>query len=84
LSIQADRAGFVNITIAEFVVPISRWAEDPKMKDIRAWQKFALINSLDAFSLAIFTRLLKWSLGGINVLLAEVKTELAKRSYHWY
>ena len=81
---HAEAAGFVNVTISEFAVPIGGWCRDPKMKRLGLYQMGVLQMGLDAFSLAIFTRLLNWSLEDIQALLTNVQMELKNRRYHWY
>lgn len=77
-------AGFINISVKEFKIPIGPWVKAKALKEIGLFQRLVLGDGLEGFSLAIFTRLLKWSKVSVDELLAEVKAELHNRDYHWY
>jgi hypothetical protein len=47
-------------------------------------QRHALAEGFEGFSLAIFTRLLGWSKGNVDKLLAEVRAELFNGDYPWH
>jgi hypothetical protein len=84
LKMQAEKAGFVNMKINEYKIPIGIWARDKKLKLLGAHQREVLMNGLEAFSLAIFTRLLGWSKTEVSTFLEGVRQELKTSSYHWY
>jgi hypothetical protein len=84
LKLAFEKAGFINVTVLDFKIPIGPWAKNPKLKDIGMWQRVVLLDGLEAFSLAIFTRFLKWSKPDLLDLLAEVRREVSNTSYHWY
>jgi hypothetical protein len=84
LEVLFQEAGFVNVTIKEWPLPIGLWPKDPGLKKIGAFQSQVIHDGLEAFSLAIFTRALGWDLIKIEKLLEEVREELNNRSYHWY
>lgn len=77
-------AGFINITVKQFKIPIGAWPKDKAQREIGTWQLAVLAEGLEAFSLAIFTRLLNWSKEAMDELLAEVHRELRHKSFHWY
>lgn len=84
LKLLFEMAGFINVTVLDFKIPIGLWAKNPKLKRIGKYQKAVLLDGLEAFSLAIFTRFLKWSEPDLLILLAEVRREVSNTSYHWY
>jgi hypothetical protein len=84
LKTQAENAGFVNVEINKYKIPIGTWARDKKLKLLGAYQKEVLMMGLEAFSLAIFTRLLGWSKNKVDSFLEGVRQELKTSSYHWY
>lgn len=54
------------------------------MKELGAYQQANIIEGLDAFSLALMTRVLGWSSEEVTVLLADVRKELLDRKIHLY
>jgi hypothetical protein len=54
------------------------------MKELGAYQQANIIEGLDAFSLALMTRVLGWSSEEVTVLLADVRRELLDRKIHLY
>jgi hypothetical protein len=43
-----------------------------------------MLEALDAYSFALFTRVLGWSTEELQVLLAEVRKDLQNRRFHGY
>ena len=84
LKTQAEKAGFVNVKIHKYKIPIGTWPRDKKLKLLGAYQREILKDGLEAFSLAIFTRFLGWSKNKVEVFLEGVQQELKNSSYHWY
>jgi len=78
------KAGFVNIVQKEFKWPINGWPKDQKLKILGEWVYADALNALQAFSLALFTKVLGWSVIEIEVLLAGVRKDLRDRSKHGY
>lgn len=54
------------------------------MKDLGRYHQINMIEGMEAYSLAIFTRVLGWSLAEIHAFFAEVRRELQDRSLHVY
>ena len=65
-------------------VPYSPWAKDPKMKELGTYQLAMMLEALDAYSYALFTRVLGWTTLEIQLLLAGVRKELRDREFHGY
>ncbi|KAJ1710676.1 putative SAM domain methyltransferase [Aspergillus flavus] len=77
-------AGFTDVTEEIFKVPFSPWAKDPKLKELGRYQQANMLEALDAYSLALFTRFLGWSVDQIQMLLVGVRQELLDRKLHIY
>ncbi|KAK5449326.1 hypothetical protein LTS15_008868 [Exophiala xenobiotica] len=77
-------AGFTNVQQEVYKVPFSRWAKDPKLKELGTWQQILMLEALDAYSFALFTRVLGWNAARIQLLLAGVRKELLDRQFHGY
>lgn len=54
------------------------------MKELGRYQQAMMLEALDAYSYALFTRVLKWSPVQIQILLAGVRRELRDREFHGY
>ncbi|KAH7366968.1 S-adenosyl-L-methionine-dependent methyltransferase [Plectosphaerella cucumerina] len=77
-------AGFTNIQKAVYKWPINSWPKDPKYKEIGVWSHENMSGGLQAFSLALFTRVLNWSAEEVEIFIANVRKDLRNRSYHAY
>jgi len=76
--------GFVNVVQVEHKWPINGWSKDPKEKVFGEWVCANALNGLQAFSLALFTKVLGWSVVEIEVLLAGVRKDLRDKKKHGY
>ncbi|KAM5347433.1 hypothetical protein ACJ41O_010438 [Fusarium nematophilum] len=77
-------AGFTNINKVVFKWPMNTWPKDRKYKEIGAWSYENMSTGLQAFSLALFTRVLGWSSEEVEVFIASVRKELRDRTIHGY
>ncbi|EAS34726.3 TAM domain methyltransferase [Coccidioides immitis RS] len=76
--------GFENVTEEIYKVPFSPWAKDKKLKELGRYQQAMMLEALEAYSLALFTKVLNWDVNRIQVLLVGVRKELMDRSLHIY
>ncbi|KAF7586778.1 hypothetical protein BBP40_008349 [Aspergillus hancockii] len=76
--------GFVDVREEIYKVPFSPWAKDAKLKEMGRYQQANMLEALDAYSLALFTRFLGWSVEQIQLLLVGVRQELLDRRLHIY
>ncbi|PGH12365.1 hypothetical protein AJ79_04313 [Helicocarpus griseus UAMH5409] len=81
---KMEKAGFVDVQQDVYKVPISTWPKDKKMKELAQYELCHLNTVLEAYTLALFTRVLKWNKKEIDVLLEGVKSDLKNRSNHIY
>lgn len=81
---QMESAGFTNIVVQEFKIPIGPWPEDLKMRNIGAFQLVAMLEGLEALTLRLWTKHLDWSTTEIEVALAKVKGEFKRKDIHSY
>lgn len=63
-----EEAGFVDIVEVVHKWPMSTWPKDPEYKDLGAWQLANLLQGIQGFCMAPFTRALGW---GIYALLSS-------------
>jgi metalloendopeptidase OMA1, mitochondrial len=79
-----EDAGFVDVQQRVFKAPLGQWPRDPAMKDLGHWWNENMVLGLQAFSLAYFSRVLRWSAEEIEVYLMDVRRSLADREVHAY
>ncbi|KAH7015504.1 S-adenosyl-L-methionine-dependent methyltransferase [Ilyonectria destructans] len=79
-----EKAGFVDIVHREFKWPFSSWPRDPKLKAIGRYQCVNLDMGLEAFSLALLTRVAGWTKEEVLVCCAAVRREIRDRRLHGY
>ena len=65
-------------------VPLNPWAKDRKLKEIGRYEQVNVIEGIEAYSLALFTRVLGWSNEQAQVFFAGVRKEVKDRSLHLY
>jgi hypothetical protein len=76
-------AGFVDIHIRWFSWPIGPWAKHSKNKAIGRFLYADFYEGLDVARL-LFTNVLGWSSTEIDVLIAQVRTEMKEQKIHLY
>ncbi|RDW81498.1 class I SAM-dependent methyltransferase [Aspergillus mulundensis] len=77
-------AGFDDVREEIYKVPFSPWARDPKLKSLGRFHQANMLEALDAYSLALMTRFLGWTVDEVEVLLKAVRKELLDRKLHIY
>lgn len=91
-------AGFTDIYYRVIQRPTNDWPKDPKMKDIGMVRFFGrhglaaltvlqftnanYMEGLEAFTMALFTRIHGWQPEEVQVLLSQIRTEWRKRKIH--
>lgn len=75
-------AGFEDIHHEKVQLPLGIWPKDKKMKDVGAFNLVQLKEGLEGFSLRLFTNILGWAPEELQVLLGEVRKDLADRKIH--
>ena len=77
-------AGYANIKVDKFMVPIGLWPEDPKMKEIGLWMWWNIVDGLEGFCLRSFRKHLDMTLTELDKLLNKVHQELKNPNIHAY
>ncbi|KAI9763224.1 MAG: hypothetical protein M1840_000842 [Geoglossum simile] len=65
-------AGFINIQEEVYKTPLGTWPKGKELKAIGQFTKEVLLEGLESYSLALFTRVLKWELAQVHLLLRDV------------
>ncbi|KAJ0417894.1 S-adenosyl-L-methionine-dependent methyltransferase [Aspergillus carlsbadensis] len=77
-------AGFKNVREEIYKIPFSPWPKDPKLKELGRYHQVNMLEALEAYSLALMTRFLGWTVADVQLLLAGVRRELLDRKLHIY
>jgi SAM-dependent methyltransferase len=77
-------AGFVDVHDDVYRIPIGRWAKDPKLKELGMYEAAQVLDSVEPFTLGLFTRVLKYRNEEAQVLMAGVRSELRNSKLHLY
>lgn len=84
LSEAMRAAGFTNIVVKEYKMPIGLWPADPRLREAGKFQLGAMLYGLYGMSVAIFTRFLKMEIAEMEILLARVRAEWKLKRVHTY
>lgn len=77
-------AGFVNVTVEEFKLPLGPWPKEKRLKEAGGFMMLSTLDDIEGISMALFTRLLGWEKTDVEVFLAGVKKEWLQKSIHAY
>jgi SAM-dependent methyltransferase len=77
-------AGFENVKEDIWKCPLSPWPQDPRLKELATYMNLQMMESIEPYSLALFSRVLKWDNNRIQTLLAYVRQDLRNLNYHMY
>jgi hypothetical protein len=81
---QMNQAGFINVTVREFKMPIGPWPSDKRLREAGMFALVNLLEGIQGLSVKIFTGLLGWSMEELEILLMQCRTEMKKKSVHSY
>ncbi|PBP24865.1 hypothetical protein BUE80_DR004213 [Diplocarpon rosae] len=81
---QLIAAGFEDVEEIIFKWPMNKWPKDPKLKEIGMWTLEHSASAIPTLSLAVFTRVLGWTLEELNIFLIDVMKETKNTSHHTY
>jgi len=79
-----EAAGFVNVTVNLLKWPQNPWPKDKKLKEMGLWCRENILQGVDGFSLALYTRGLGWSKEEVNVHLVDVRNDIKDPKIHSY
>ena len=81
---QMHEAGFVEVEVKEFKIPIGQWPKDPKMRETGAFQLVAMLEGIGGLTMALWTRFLGWKKEDVEDELVKVKLEMQSKRVHAY
>ncbi|KAJ0306593.1 hypothetical protein Brms1b_010308 [Colletotrichum noveboracense] len=77
-------AGFVDVVVRKFKLPMGTWPKDPYFKYLGLTNLIQYLDGLDGFSLRAFCDVLGWTKEEVMVLLAHVRKEMKSAKLHIY
>ncbi|KAH7061574.1 methyltransferase [Macrophomina phaseolina] len=77
-------AGFTNVQDDVYKVPMAPWAKDKKLKEIGKYALIHVLEAIEAYSLALFTRVLKYTPEEVQVMMAKIRSEFKDPEVHLY
>ncbi|KNG87492.1 UMTA methyltransferase family protein [Aspergillus nomiae NRRL 13137] len=81
---KMEDVGFVDVTETLLKIPLGTWPKDARMKELGKFGFVGELQAIEAYTPALFTRVLGWSEEEMQVLMDKVKKELFDRSLHLY
>ncbi|GAM39040.1 hypothetical protein TCE0_034f10260 [Talaromyces pinophilus] len=77
-------AGFANVREEVQKCPLSPWPKDSRLKELAMYMNLQMMESIEPYGLALFSRVLKWDTPRIYALLDGVRRDLKNLNYHMY
>ncbi|KAL2004683.1 hypothetical protein VTN00DRAFT_3211 [Thermoascus crustaceus] len=81
---KMEKAGFVDVRDVAYKIPEGRWPKNPRLKEIGKYQQAQQIQATEAYTYALFSRILGWETKEIEMLCAHVRNELLDPTLHLY
>jgi len=72
---RMTEAGFENIVVREFKLPVGPWPADSRLKEIGRFQLVAMLEGIYGLTIALWTRFLGWNAQEVELFLALVRNE---------
>ncbi|KKY18374.1 putative methyltransferase [Phaeomoniella chlamydospora] len=80
----AKDAGFDDVQSKVIRVPVGPWAKGSKNKQLGVYYREQFLNSVEPFTLALYTRVLNYTADEARIIIAKVKHDLANPKAHVY
>ncbi|CZR65212.1 related to methyltransferase [Phialocephala subalpina] len=79
-----EEAGFVDVEEKVVKVPLGPWTKDPTLKELGRYERCHMNDSIEAHSIALYTRVLNYSADQAKVTFEMIKQEFNNKSLHLY
>jgi hypothetical protein len=81
---QMEEAGFVDVVERKFALPGNPWAKGEKEKMLGLMQMTNILDGIHGMTVAMFTKILGWSVEQVEVFLVDVRKDLQNKDIHFY
>ncbi|KAL2010935.1 hypothetical protein VTN00DRAFT_3653 [Thermoascus crustaceus] len=75
-------AGFVDVHVQKYQVPMGTWPKDKHLKRLGAWNYLSGESGFEATALAVLTRHEKWTKDEVSILVAKTKNDAINPNIH--
>ncbi|KAI0018998.1 S-adenosyl-L-methionine-dependent methyltransferase [Xylariomycetidae sp. FL0641] len=79
-----EQAGFEEITVKEFKLPVGGWPADPKLSEVGQYVQLTLLNDVEGYTMMLWNALMGEDTPGYQVALAKLRKEVKDRRIHGY
>jgi hypothetical protein len=76
--------GFEDVTEKVFLLPMSTWPKDRRLKEAGLWESVVGPESIEAYGLRLYTQVLGWDAEEARALQEKVKRQVRDKSIHAY
>ncbi|KIL85329.1 hypothetical protein FAVG1_11284 [Fusarium avenaceum] len=77
-------AGFVDIQVTDFKVPVGGWAKDPKLRRVGQFLRATIENDLEGYTLMTYQHILGWPKDEYELFLVKMRKALRNGNIHGY
>ncbi|KAF2455558.1 S-adenosyl-L-methionine-dependent methyltransferase [Lineolata rhizophorae] len=78
----AQEAGLTNVQHRMYKLPIGPWPKDKGLRNLGGVNLTQILEGLEGLTVALFPRVLGWSVERVQVFLSEVRKDATKKSVH--
>ncbi|RJE21808.1 hypothetical protein PHISCL_05864 [Aspergillus sclerotialis] len=78
------KAGFTDVTVHTFKIPVGPWPQDKRLKNLGRYQRLVWEESLEMWVMMLWTSILGWRREEVELHLMEVRNELRNSKIHAY
>ncbi|MCJ1269642.1 hypothetical protein MMC22_009534 [Lobaria immixta] len=75
-------AGFEDVVTQKYVWPVGTWPADRHLKEVGAWNYLQIMEGLEGFTYALFTRQLGYTQKEVEVICANIRKEMKDPKMH--
>ncbi|KAG8666730.1 hypothetical protein FPOAC1_011545 [Fusarium poae] len=79
-----EKAGFEDIKVVDYKVPIGGWPKDPALAEVGRFMLQTLENDPEGYSFVLWNHVLKWPSDEYQIFLMQVRKALRNRKVHSY
>ncbi|KAL2014012.1 hypothetical protein VTN00DRAFT_1537 [Thermoascus crustaceus] len=76
------KAGFVDIHVVKYQIPMGTWPKDRHLKILGTWNLMEAETGFQAAAMAVLTRYEGWTEDEVNILVAKTKNDARNRDIH--
>ncbi|RYP63180.1 hypothetical protein DL771_009411 [Monosporascus sp. 5C6A] len=79
-----QEAGFTDITVKDFKIPVGSWPADPKLKEIGQYTQFAIEQDIEGTMMFMWDLVTQRPIDEMRLFAVSVREELRKPTIHSY